>query len=158
MENPEVNTYFSKEALIRFTEAAGKTVAKIVCHLWQNSINTNDIVEIIDNVELRFTDGTKLTIASNENGDGLDAIDFNYKETAMALHHEFDGKIKLFALDASDTKMWEDIKGKKLIAVKLTKLNDYYKSDSILLNFGEEGRVISVNPIDGVIIDYYEEV
>ena len=136
----------------------GKIIEKIVCHLWQNSINKNEIMELIDNLEINFTDKQKLTISSNAEGDALDVIDFNYGETSLALEKEFEGKIKLFAVNASDTKMWKDIKGKKLQSVQISKHNGFYSADSILLDFGDEKRIVTINPMDGLIIDYYEEV
>lgn len=158
MENEKHDVYFSHEALARFVSAQGKTVEKIICHLWQNSMNTNDIVEIIDNVELHFTDKQKLTISCNADGDGLDAIEFNARETALALEKEFGGKIKMFAANASSTKMWQDVIGKTLLTVQISKDGEYYKADSLMLNFGEEKRTIGINPLDGLIIDYYEEI
>lgn len=149
--------YFINEALARFVSAQSKTVEKIICHLWQNTIDANGAIEIIDNVELHFSDKQKLTIACNQNGDGLDAIDFDYKKTAIELHKEFDGKIKLFAVDASTTKMWTEVIGKTLESVRIIKEGDYHKAGSVLLVFGEEKRIISISPLDGLIIDYYEE-
>ena len=149
--------YFSNEALARFVSAQGKTVEKIICHLWQNTIDKSGTVEIIDNVELHFTDQQKLTISCNENSDGLDAIHFDYKETARALQKEFEGKIKLFAVDASSTKMWEDVIGKTLESVRIVKEGEYHKAGSVLLVFNGEKRIISVNPLDGLVLDYYEE-
>lgn len=151
------NVYFSHEALARLVSAQGKTVEKVVCHLWQNSIDKNGSVELIDNVELRFTDQQKLTISCNENGDGLDAIQFDYKQAAVALHQEFEGKIKLFAVDASTTKMWADVIGKTLNSARLVKEEEHHKADSVMLDFGSEKRIISISPLDGLIIDYYEE-
>ena len=151
------NTYFSDEALARFVAAQGKTVEKIMCHLWQNTIDKNATVEIIDNIELYFTDQQKLTITCNENSDGLDVITFDYKTAAAALHQEFEGKIKLFAVDASSTKMWEDIVGKTLQSVRIVKEGEYHKAGSVLLVFNGEKRIISVNPLDGLVLDYYEE-
>lgn len=157
MEEHKKDIYFSNEALARFVTAQGKTVEKVVCHLWQNNFNAGETVEIIDNVELHFTDKHKLTISCNENGDGLDAIAFNPQEMAKNLREEFEGKIKLFAINASPTEMWQEVIGKTLEQVRVTKLNDFYIADSVILNFGEEKRVISISPLDGLIIDYHEE-
>ncbi len=151
------NNYFSDEALARFVTAQGKTVEKIICHLWQNTIDKNGTVEIIDNIELHFTDKQKLTISCNENSDGLDVIQFDYKKTAIELQKEFEGKIKLFAVDASSTKMWEDVIGKTLESVRIVKEGEYHKAGSALLVFTDEKRIISVNPLDGLVLDYYEE-
>lgn len=151
------NTYFTDEALAHFVSAQGKTVEKVICHLWQNSFNKDSAVELVDNVELHFTDKQKLTISCNDNGEGLDVIQFDYKQTAQAIEKEFGGKIKLFAVDASATKMWEDVIGKTLESVRIIKEGDYHKAGSVLLLFGAEKRIIAVNPLDGLIIDYYEE-
>ena len=150
-------TYFTNEALARFVTAQGKTVEKVVCHLWQNTIQDNATVEIIDNVELHFKNGDKLTISCNAEGTGLDAIKFDYKATAFALHDEFGGKIKLFAVNASTTTMWENVIGKTLAKVRVTRDGEYYKADSVVLDFGEELREIAIAPLDGLIIDYFEE-
>jgi hypothetical protein len=151
------NTYFSDEALARFVSAQGKTVEKIICHLWQNTIDKNASVELIDNLELHFTDKQKLTISCNEGGDGLDAITFDYKSASIEIEKEFEGKIKLFGVNASTTKMWEDVIGLTLESVRIIKEGDYHKAGSVLLVFGKEKRIISINPLDGLIIDYYEE-
>lgn len=149
--------YFTSEALVKFKSAEGKIVKKVICHLWQNAANPHETVELIDNLELNFGDGSKITIACNENGEGLDVIDFNYKESAAALENEFENKIKIFAVNASGTAMWKDIIDKELKAVQISKDGDFYISDSILLNFGTEKRIVSVSPMDGLLIDYYEE-
>lgn len=157
MENDEREVYFSNEALARFVAAQGRTVEKIVCHLWHNALNKDSTIEIIDNVELHFTDKQKLTVSCNSEGDGLDAIDFDYKKTASEIEKEFGGKIKVFGVIASSTKMWEDVVGKVLLKVRVTKANDFYKADSIIFDFGEEKREIAISPLDGLIIDYFEE-
>ncbi|MDX2174483.1 MAG: hypothetical protein SFY56_15375 [Bacteroidota bacterium] len=157
MESSSKNTYFTNEALARFVAAQGRTVEKVVCHLWQNTHNPSEPVEIIDNVEFHFADKTKLTISCNQDGDALDAIDFDYLKAAKALHLEFEGKIKLFSVNASQTKMWEDVIGKTLNLVKLTKDGEYYKANALVLDFGEEKREIEIAPLDGLIIDFYEE-
>jgi hypothetical protein len=154
----DFNQYFSDEALARLVSAQGKTVEKIICHLWQNSFDKNSAVELIDNLELHFTDKQKLTIACNESGEGLDVVQFDYLATARALEKEFEGKIKLFAVNASSTKMWEAVIGKTLESVRIIKEGDYHKAGSVLLVFNDnEKRIISVSPLDGLIIDYYEE-
>jgi hypothetical protein len=41
--------------------------------------------------------------------------------------------------------------------VRVTRDDGNYLADSIVLDFGEELREISIAPLDGLIIDYYEE-
>jgi hypothetical protein len=157
MDNEGTKTFFSNEALARFASAQGKTVEKIVCHLWQNKSQPSEVVEVIDNVELHFTDKHKLTISSTPDGDGLDAIEYDYKTAAIAIEKELGGKIKIYAINASDTKMWQGVIGKVLKTVRIEKEGDLYRSNAILLDFGDEKREIEINPLDGIIIDHYDE-
>lgn len=151
------NNYLGHEALAMLVAAQGRTVEKILCHLWVNRINKDAPVELIDNLELHFTDKQKLTISCNEAGDALDVIRFDFNQAATALNAEFEGKIRMFAVDASSTKMWEQVPGKKLTAVKVMKEEEFHKSESILLEFDDERRIVSISPLDGLIIDYYED-
>lgn len=157
MEEELENAFFSNEALARFAVAQGKIVEKIICHLWQNKSQPTEVVEVIDNVELHFTDKHKLTISTNENGNGLDAIEYNYKVAATEIEREFGGKIKIYAINASETKMWKDVIGKVLKNVRIEKNGELYKSNAILLDFETEKREIEINPLDGIIIDHYDE-
>ncbi len=150
--------FFTNEALARFIAAQGRVVQKVVCHLWQNNFNPANVFEIIDNVELHFNDGQKITIGCNDAGNGLDAMEYDPKVVAKHLRDEFDGKIKLFSIDASATSMWKDVIGKELRLVRLTKDGDFYVADAIMLDFGDEKREIMINPEDGIIIDFYEEI
>ena len=137
--------------------AQGLAVKRIICHLWVNRVNPETPMEIIDNLLLEFIEDKVLCIGCNPEGDGLDVLDFNLQATAKAMEQEFGGKIKVLPADASGTKMWADVVGKKLESVKLTRSGEYYKADSLILDFGSEKREISISPMDGLIIDYYEE-
>jgi hypothetical protein len=152
------STYFTTEALAKMVAVQGKTIEKIVIILWQNAVDANSSVEIIDALQLRFTDGERITIGCNENSDGLDIVEPNFKELREQLDSEFGGKIKLHALDASKTKMWDGISGKVLVSMRVTREEENYKADAVVLDFGDEGRTIAISPSDGLIIDYFEEV
>jgi hypothetical protein len=54
--------------------------------------------------------------------------------------------------------MWETIPGKVLISMRVTREEENYKADSLVLDFGDEGRTIAISPNDGLVIDYYEQV
>ena len=157
MENQASQHFFSDQALASFASAQGLTVQKVICHLWLNNTDQNAPLEIIDNVELQFSGGKKLTIGCDEQGEGLDVINFDFAATSKELGKEFGDKIRLFAVDASPTKMWQDVVGLVLEHVRITREEDRYRSDAIVLDFGSEKREISAAPLDGVIIDYFEE-
>ena len=46
---------------------------------------------------------------------------------------------------------------KTLKLVKLTKDGEYYQSTALILDFGDEKREVEIAPLDGLIIDFYEE-
>jgi hypothetical protein len=150
-------SFFTDHALTHFVAAEGLAVQKIICHLWVNSMDRNAPVEIIDNIELHFGSDKKLTIGCDTEGTGLDVINFDYNQSTADLKEEFGDKIRMYAVDASATKMWQDVIGKTLEHVRISKEDGKYKSDTIVLDFGEEKREITAAPLDGVIIDYYEE-
>jgi hypothetical protein len=157
MSEQQEKAYFDPESLKKMIAAEGKEVKMVVCYLWQNTINPKDVVELIDHLELRFADNYRLTLGSNRDGNGLEAVDYNYEAEKKAVTEEFGDKIKVFGVNASPTKMWKDVIGLTLESVQLTKENDNYLSDSIVFNFGQERRIVTINPVDGLIIDFYEE-
>ncbi len=151
------NASFSDEALAKMLLAQGKKLEKTIIHLWQNILSPEQSIEIIDNLQLWFSDGSSITIACHPEQDALDIIDYDFEEAKKRVESEFKGKIKLFAIPAGKTKMWNGIEGLTLNAIQATKENGYYKADSLLLDFGIEKRTVSLNPNDGLVIDYYEE-
>ena len=157
MSDQQEKAYFDAESLKKLIAAEGKTVKAINCYLWQNSINKNDVVELIDVFEIVFTDGYKLSLCSNGENSGMDAIDYNYEAERKEIEKEHEGKIKVYGVTASGTKMWTDVIGLKLQSFQLTKEDKNYLSDSVVFNFGEEKRVVSISPLDGLIIDFHEE-
>lgn len=150
--------YFTDLQLKLLTTIEGKTLKKIVCYFWVNRLNPNESIELIDNIELFFNDDTSVVITCNEDGNGLEILnDFNYEEEKNQLKQEFGDKIKIIPIDASATKMWSDVIGENLESVQLSREEDKYLNDAIILDFGIEKRTINLSPTDGLIIDYWEE-
>ena len=151
-------SYFSNDQLKRITSAEGKTLQKILIYFWVNKLNPAESVELIDNVEFIFTDQTTLVITCNEDSNAINIInDFDYEQEKASLKLEFGDKIRMIPIDASSTKMWEDVIGKTIESIDLSKENDNYLDDALIINFGTEKRTIGLSPLDGLIIDYWEE-
>ncbi len=157
MNDKQEKAYFDSESLKKMIASEGKEVKAILCYLWQNSINPNDVVELIDVFEILFTDNYRLSLCCNTDATGLEAINYDYVAEKKEIEKEHGDKIKVYGVNASGTKMWTDVIGKKLQTVQLTKQDGNYLSDSVVFNFGEERRIISISPLDGLIIDFYEE-
>lgn len=151
-------SYFTNDQLKRITSAEGKTLQKILIYFWVNKLNPAESVELIDNIELFFTDQTTLVITCNEDSNAINIIDdFDYEQEKAALKLEFGDKIRMIPIDASSTKMWEDVIGETIESIDLSKEGDNYLADALIINFGIEKRTIGLSPLDGLIIDYWEE-
>lgn len=150
--------HFTDTQLKLLTQLEGKTLSKIICYFWVNKLNPNESIELIDNVELIFNDSTSYVITCNEESSGLNILnDFNFEQEKAQLKQEFGDKIKIIPIDASTTKMWTDVIGETIEAIELSKDDENYLNDAIIVNFGTEKRTIGISPADGLIIDYWEE-
>jgi hypothetical protein len=153
----QTSNFFSDMALARFVAAQNRTVEKIVCHLFINFVDHNNPLQVIENVQLQFKDGNVLTISLNDEGNGLDAVEFKFDAENHVIPEEFRDKIKFLPVDASFTTLWKEVIGLDLLAVRLTRDQEHYKSDAVVLDFGKEKREITLGPLDGLMIDYFEE-
>lgn len=150
--------HFSDHQLRLLSSAEGKTLQKVVIYFWVNRLNPEAQIDLIDNVELVFADGSALVLTCNEDSSGLEVLaDFNFEEEKAALKAQFGDKIRIIPIDASTTKMWTDVIGENIEAVELSKEGEQFLDDALILNFGLEKRSIGISPTDGLIVDYWEE-
>jgi hypothetical protein len=151
-------SHFSDHQLKLLTTAEGKTLKKVMIYFWVNRLNPNAQIDLIDNVELVFSDDTAMVITCNDESTGINILeDFNFEEEKAALKEEFGVKIKIIPIDASTTKMWTDVIGQTIESVELSKEDEQFLNDALILNFGTEKRSIGISPNDGLIIDYWED-
>ncbi len=139
----------------------GKTVDSVYCYLWINQVQPEKSIEIIDAVEFNFTDGDTVTISCNESQEGLIITDYNFEKQKETIEKTFPGKLKIFKVSTEKTEMWKNIINTKLTKVKLNidKEANKYLSDEFIFEFeNKEMRLIQVHPLDGIILDYYEEI
>ena len=152
-------SHFTDHQLKLLTAAEGKTLKKVVVYFWVNRFNPDAHIDLIDNVELVFTDDTSLVITSTEDGTGIDTLEnFNFEEEKASLKQEFGDKIKMIPIDASTTKMWTDVIGETIEAFELSREDEQFLNDALIINFGTEKRSIGISPNDGLIIDYWEDI
>ena len=152
-------SHFTDHQLKLLTSVEGKTLKKVMIYFWVNRFNPNAQVDLIDNVELVFTDDSAIVITCNEESTGIDIInDFNYEEEKAQLKQEFGDKIKMIPIDASTTTMWTDAVGQTVEAFELSREDEQFLNDALIINFGSEKRSIGISPNDGLIIDYWEDI
>lgn len=150
--------HFTDHQLKLLTSAEGKTLKKVLIYFWVNRLNPDAQIDLIDNVELVFTDETSLVITCNDDSTGINVLnDFNFEEEKASLKQEFGDKIKIIPIDASTTKMWTDVVGQTIEAIELSKEDEQFLNDALIISFGIEKRSIGISPADGLIIDYWED-
>lgn len=150
--------HFNDHHLKTLTCAEGKTLKKVLIYFWVNRLNPNAQIDLIDNVELVFTDDSSIVVTCNDESTGINILeDFNFEEEKSNLKIEFGDKIKIIPIDASQTKMWVDVIDKTIVAFELSKEDEQFLNDALIINFGSEKRSIGISPADGLIIDYWED-
>lgn len=159
--SPEKQNIIDHQTLYKLNEIQGKCLQYVICYLWINQINPKEPIDLIDAVEFIFSDGDKITLSGNEYQEGLIFVNYDFEQQKNLIEKEFQGKIKIYKVNASNTDMWKDVIDQKIINIRLTKdqTSNQYLSDEIIMEFeNKEMRLIQVHPIDGVILDYYEEI
>ena len=152
------SNHFTDHQLKLLTAVEGKSLKKVMIYFWVNRFNPDAQVDLIDNVELVFNDDTTLVITCNDENAAIDIInDFNFEEEKAQLKAEFGDKIKMIPIDASTTKMWVDVVGETIEAFELSREDEQFMNDALIINFGKEKRSIGISPNDGLIIDYWED-
>jgi hypothetical protein len=152
-------SHFSDHQLRLLTSAEGKTLKKVLIYFWVNRFNKDAQIDLIDNVELVFTDDSSLVITCNDESTGIAILDdFNFEEEKASLKQEFGDKIKMIPIDASTTSMWKDVIGETIESFQLSKEDEQFFNDALIINFGAEKRSIGISPNDGLIIDYWEDI
>lgn len=150
--------YFTNQEINTLASIEGKILKKVICYFWINKLNPNESIELIDNIECVFHDETSIVITCNENSTGISILnDFNIEDEKKALSSNHGDKIKIIPIDASKTKMWESVINEALESIDVTKEGGSYLNDALILNFGSEKRTIGISPLDGLIIDYWED-
>jgi len=150
--------HFTDHQLKTLTSAEGKTLKKVIIYFWVNRFNPDAQIDLIDNVELVFNDETSLVITCNDDSTGIEVLNnFSFEEEKAGLKQEFGDKIKIIPIDASTTKMWTDVIGETIEAFELSKEDEQFLNDALIINFGIEKRTIGISPSDGLIIDYWED-
>ncbi len=150
--------HFNDHQLKLLTSAEGKTLKKVLIYFWVNRLNPDAQIDLIDNVELVFTDDSSLVVTCNDESTGINVLnDFKFEEEKAQLKQEFGDKIKIIPIDASTTKMWTDVIGETIEAFELSKEDEQFLNDALIISFGTEKRSIGISPADGLIIDYWED-
>jgi hypothetical protein len=150
--------YFTFQELTRLNGLEGKHISEVNYYVWVNRIDQAAPYVFIDKLEIIFSDANKIILTAGEESNALYVLhDFDAAEEILMLEHRFSGQITLKKFGASKDKFWKDVLNLRIQTVQLSKDGDQYLSDAVVLDFGEEKRLIGLSPEEGIIIDYFEE-
>lgn len=159
MEDKTIKKKFSLEDLKRLKSLEGKKLSEVIYFVWINLTNENNPFVFIDKIKLEFENHQSIILSAGDESDALIfESNFNPDEENKRLKNEFEGKIILKAHHANNDKFWNEVIGKNIDSVQLSKEEDYYLADAIILDFGKEKRLIAVSPEEGILIDFHEEI
>lgn len=152
-----IKKHWTKTDLTTLYAFYNNKVQHIDCIIWQNQIDPQQTIEIIDALVITFENTKQLIIATDSSGTGL------YSCTSIDEHitglQSPDPRIRLFKARADKTQLWQSVINKSLLSIGLSKDPDdinLYLSDGIILNFENESRELRMHPLDGILLDYYE--
>lgn len=154
----EVTKHFSFDDLKKLQSLEGKQLSDVIYFVWVNRIQQNAPLVFIDKLQLKFSDGSFVTLTAGEDSDALHFVeDFDPAAEALKLDQEFNGKIILKPHNSSKDRFWSGVVNHTIETVSLSKDGQHYLADAIVLNFGTEKRLIGVSPEEGILIDFFEE-
>ena len=152
-----LKSHWNPQDLERFSKFERKTVQHIDCIVWQNQIEPEQSIEIIDALAITWNDASVFVLAANSDGTGMTTYaDINQHVSGL---ESPDPRIRLFRARADATQLWKEIVGQTLLKIGLTpdtEQSGQYINDGIVLQFETESREIKLHPLDGLILDYYE--
>lgn len=156
-----MSAYFSYEDLMALKGIEQKTLSRVYYNNWQNKSRPGDMFEFLDKLELHFTDGSRIVLASSETDEpGISlAPGFDAEKSRLLLLHEFGGKIDYSQEDMTDNPLWSPVKNRIIRMVGLVDDGENtYRNDSVLLDFGD-GEMLEVRPgVEGLIVEPFEDV
>lgn len=156
-DSAELHTkkYFSVHELRELYSLMHQELKEIWCYLWINQLS-KDPVDMIMAVEI-VTHRGSCVVSVHDTDNAMEVNAFSYPEIREKILQEAGDKIHLYRIPASDTQMWKNCIGKKIQAIELTREGENYLCDSMVLNMGDEMRIIRAGVLDGLVIDFYEK-
>jgi hypothetical protein len=154
-----MSNYFTWEELRQMKAVEGKRLQRVIYHYWQNVAKVGEAFEFLHRLELEFTDNGKLILGSSEETEGALALymDFDAEQQHLLLLHEFGGKLGIRSADLSPNELWAPAIGQALVVCGLVKEGESYRTDAMLLDFGDEKLELRAD-VEGLIVEPFEDV
>lgn len=149
--------YFNIDEL--FTLDSIKPNTKIVAvtyYRWHNLAASKNGYVFVDKIELQFNAIPSILLEINETDDGI-ALKTNYKiaDEIKEVEEKFNAQIKISYTDENASELWKDVINIPLLSIEAEAQDQFYLNGALLLNFGDEKRVIYFEREDGLLVEDY---
>lgn len=151
--------YFNVDELFILDSIKAETkITGINYYTWHNLAVSKNGYVFIDKIELQFNNIPSILFEINDTDEGI-ALRTNYNITKdiAEVEEKFNAQIKITFSSENTNELWNDIINIPLLSIEAEQHEQFYLNWTILLNFGDEKRVIYYENEKGLLVEYYAE-
>jgi hypothetical protein len=151
--------YFNVDELFILDSIKAETkITGINYYTWHNLAVSKNGYVFIDKIELQFNNIPSILFEINDTDEGI-ALRTNYNITKdiAEVEEKFNAQIKITFSSENTNELWNDIINIPLLSIEAEQHEQFYLNWTILLNFGDEKRVIYYEKEKGLLVEYYAE-
>lgn len=153
------NSLNSKEIqLIKDFSSKGK-ITNVCYYFWINVSNPDQQYSFIDVIEYIAEDATSLFFKLNEEDSGIEIKDdFDFEQYKINVQTEFQNQIRLIKVEASPLEIWKEVLHTSFEQIIKIKDKENFLNTLFLIEFKEQKIEIQFHPVEGLVVEEYEEI
>jgi hypothetical protein len=125
---------------------------------WHNLAASKNGYVFIDKIELQFNNIPSILFEINENDEGISLkTNYNVGIEIADIEAKFNTQIKIIKTSEKLSDLWGSILNLPLLSIEAEQQEQFYLNNALLLNFGEEKRIIFFDNEKGLLAEYYTE-
>ncbi len=134
-------------------------IINVCYYFWINVSNPDQQYSFIDVIEFISEDATSLFFKLNEEDSGIEIKDdFDFEQYKTTIHAEFQNQIRLMKVEATPLAIWETVLKTPFNQITLIEERGSFLNKQFLVEFKKETIEIQFHPIEGLVVDEYEEI
>jgi hypothetical protein len=151
--------YFNIDELFILDSVKPNTkITAVNYYKWHNLAASKSGYVFIDKIELQFNNIPSIIFEINETDDGISLrTNYNITEEITEVEEKFNTQIKITYSSENKNELWKDIINIPLLSIEAEQHEQFYLNSAVLLNFGDEKRVIYYENEKGLLVEYYAE-
>jgi hypothetical protein len=149
--------YFSVDELFTLDSVKPNTeIVAVTYYRWHNLAASKNGYLFVDKIELQFNGIPSILLEINETDDGI-ALKTNYNiaDEIKEVEEKFNAQIKISYTSENTSELWKDVINKPLLSIEAETQGEFYLNGALLLNFGDNKRVIYFKGEEGLLVEDY---